>query len=346
MRKLLLVLAAATLAGFGGTPGQRASHNPLHEITTGKPLSCPDPSVVSAEREGYRYFVVCTSDHARNAIPIRGSDDLVHWHDIGFVFPAHHQPWWATASTGRQSDGRYWAPEIFRIGGRWVVYFAALVSPATGLGAGTMVIGVATSTALVGQPWHTRILHYRRQFAAARETPGGAIDPSVLRDPSTGQLYLFWVDQSTEVWVGRLSDDGLRLDPRIHRVLTKTESWECDPRNHFCAVEAPEPFFHDGRVYLLYSGGSTWDESYAVSAAVAPDPMGRFVKLGRPILRTGRGFLGPGHCSQPIIGPDGVTYLLYHALRRPSHRSEDRVVMLDRVNWAGGWPLVNDGRPG
>jgi hypothetical protein len=46
-----------------------------------------------------------------------------------------------------------------------------------------------------------------------------------------------------------------------------------------------------------------------------------------------------------VRGPDGNLYLLYHALRTPSHVSNDRKLMLDRFNWNGDWPLVHDGEP-
>src|SRR5262249_41520018 len=147
----------------------------------------------------YRYYVACTSDYDANSFPIRGSNDLVHWQKLGYVFPAKHQPWWAVKSP----DGRYWAPALYRIQGRWVLYFAAqydatasTLKYSTGgrLPQSSFVIGVATARSLSG-PWHTKILHFRGQFNAVareKESYGGVIDPSMVRDGKTGQLYLFW----------------------------------------------------------------------------------------------------------------------------------------------------------
>jgi beta-xylosidase len=295
---------------------------------------------------------VCTSAYQRNAFPIYLSQDLVHWRPAGFVFPHGHQPWWAVQS-GRGSGGRYWAPEINRIGDRWVIYFSTeydaakidLQVPGHGrLEPATMVIGYATSTSLAG-PWHTGVLHYRGQFNATggeRESLGPAIDPSAVEDPSTGRLYLFWADESRQIWAGELSPDGMTLDPQIQLVLRTSEPFECDPRDHHCTIEAPEPFFANGFCYLLYSGGSTWDSSYDVGVAAAAQPFGPFLKLPFPILEQGHGFYSTGHTSHPIIGPDGNTYILYHARTTPGHSrfSSQRFLMLGRIGWSEGWPTI------
>ena len=351
----ILVLAPAAVA----SASTLSYHNPLRNPETGKPLSCPDPSVIGGPGPTAGYDLVCTSGYARNAFPISVSQDLVHWRPDGFIFPHGHQPWWALKSSGTHLGGRYWAPEINRIGDRWVVYFAAeydaakldLQVPGSGrLLPGRMVIGDAAATSLHG-PWHTGVLHFRGQFngvSAEREQLGPAIDPSVVSDPRTGLLYLFWADQSTQIWSGELSPSGLSLDDQIHLVLSAGEPWECDPRDHHCTIEAPEPFYANGLFYLLYSGASTWDASYDVGVAASSDPLGisqDFVTFPRPILRQGDGFYSTGHTSRPIIGPDGNTYVLYHARTSPGVQrlSSGRYLMLGRFGWADGWPTISEG---
>jgi arabinan endo-1,5-alpha-L-arabinosidase len=353
LRSILAALAILALAPAGIASASTLRYqNPLRDAATGKPLSCPDPSVVHEPAVDPRYLLVCTSAFAANAIPIYASPDLVHWRSDGFVFPRGHQPWWAVNS-GPGSRGQFWAPEMYRIGDRWVVYFAAeyntakldLEIPGVGrVGRRTMVVGDAWANSLQG-PWHTGILHYRGQLngvSSKREDPGPAIDPSVVQDPGTGRLYLFWADRPTHIWAGELSATGLSLDPQIHPVLSATEPFDCDPLDHHCTVEGPEPFYANGMFYLLYSGGSTWDASYDVGVASAPGPFGPFVSLGHPILRQGFGFYGTGHTSHPVVGPDGNTYILYHARTSPglSYVSDKRLLMLGRFGWAGGWPTI------
>jgi beta-xylosidase len=341
------------LAPAAASAGTLSYHDPLRNPKTGMPLSCPDPSVSTAPTTPVSYALVCTSGFHLDAFPIYVSDDLVHWRAAGSVFPHGRQPWWAVHSTGVHTGGRYWAPEINRIEGRWVIYFAAeynaarldLQIPGHGrLTNGQMMIGYATATSLAG-PWHTGVLHYAGQFngvSSEREGLVPAIDPSMVEDPVTGQLYLYWSDQPTQIWAGELSPDGTTLMPQIRRVLRQSEPFECDPRDHHCTVEAPEPFYADGAFYLLYSGASTWDSSYAVGVASASGPFGPFVKLGHPILRQGHGFYSTGHTSEPVLGPDGNAYILYHARLSPGvHRSAaTRYLMLARFGWANDWPTI------
>jgi beta-xylosidase len=359
LRRHLLRLFVVTLAGFVLVPAGAASastlryHNPLRDPTTGKPFSCPDPSVTYAQPPDTGYVLVCTSGYSKNAIPIYTSQDLVHWLPDGYVFPHGHQPWWAVPSAAHGPRGRFWAPELYWIGGRWVVYFAAVYNaakinlPVPGSGRltpGMMVVGVAWSNSLHG-PWHSSVLHYRGQFndiTGEHESSGPAIDPSVVEDPGTGQMYLFWSDQSFQIWAGALSADGTQLSGPIKLVLRASEPFECDPMDHHCTIEAPEPFFASGIFYLLYSGGSTWDASYDVGVAAAYAPLGPYVKLPAPVLRQGGGFYSTGHTSHPIIGPDGNSYILYHARTSPAHSnlSSRRYLMLGRFGWSAGWPTI------
>lgn len=359
---LLLLIAAGALIGAALAPPALARslqiRNPQRDGLTGKPLSCPDPSVIGAHRGRWHYFLFCTSDNGRDAFPIWMSEDLVHWYPDGYVFPHGKQPYWAVQSTGGGRSGLFWAPSIYRIENRWVLYFAAQYKPAShalravGLKRGTMVLGVATSSSLAG-PWHTRVLHYPGQFNAQngpqqQERRGGDIDPGVVRDPRTGQLYLFWAEQRQQIWEGVLSPDGLEVAPDVRAAFGVSEPWECDPLSKKCTVEGPEPLYYDGRIYVLYSAASTWDSTYAVGVVSSPtalDPQQPFVKLSHPILQSGHGFLGPGRTSHPIVGPDGEWLILYHALLKPirGHVSSARTLMLGRLSWVGGWPLVNDG---
>ena len=346
----MLVLVGAVPANAQGQPIRSGKHL----------LSCPDPTVVRAHAGHYRYYLVCTSDFAANAFPIRGSNNLISWRSVGYVFPAHHQPWWTLPSP----VGRYWAPSLYRIKNRWVLYFAAQFNPAVVkprfahagvVPPGTLVIGVASARSLRG-PWRSHMLHFRGQFnglSGSRETYGGDIDPSVVRDEADGHLYLFWAEQPASIWAGRLSADGQTLEPGIRQVLRATPGWECRTPRHKCVIEGPEEYYRNGRLYLFYSGASTWTGTYAVGVAASSDPLlDPFVPLGTmPVLRSGHGWLGPGGTSAPVIGPDGRTYIFYHAEHGPDrgHVSADRYLFVSPLNWGGArgaYPSIGAGYPG
>jgi xylan 1,4-beta-xylosidase len=340
MSRWLILLAV--LVAF---PVSAARAQPVRDGT--KLLSCPDPTIVDAHIGGHRYYMACTSDTAANVFPLRESDDLVHWKQIGSIFTKRTQPWWALHTPGQ---GRYWGPALYRIGNRWVLYFAAqhdprrvsLRYPGGGTVAGaTMVIGVATASSLHG-PWQSHVLHFRGQFnAVAREQEnyGGVIDPSVVRDGTTGQLYLFWAEQHSSIWVSKLSPDGLTMDPNIHQVLWTQPGWECSTPKGTCVVEGPEEYYRDGWFYLFYSGASTWTGSYAIGVATSQDPLlGPFQRLdSQPALRSGNGYVGPGGSSAPVLGPDGRTYIFYHALTGPDpdHDSAVRYLFSSPISWEG-----------
>jgi beta-xylosidase len=251
-----------------------------------------------------------------NAFTIQGSNDLIHWHLQGYVFPARHQPWWAVHSTGHWPGARYWAPNLQYIRGRWVVYFAAQVNlnrvslhPGAGaeVGAGTFAVGVAWSKNLFGG-WQTKILHYRGEDNLWSSDPGlygGAIDPGEVRDPRSGQRWLFWAEQPASVWSAKLSPDGLTLDRTVHMVLwVWNPGWDCNPADGHCTVEGPAAFYYDNRFYLFFSGASTRDASYAMGAAVSRDATSGFQRLPGPILRRGRVWIGPGGGQVPVPASD------------------------------------------
>ena len=56
------------------------------------------------------------------------------------------------------------------------------------------------------------------------------------------------------------------------------------------------------------------------------------------VLKGNGAFAGPGHNAEIVTDRDGTDWLLYHAywVNSPSSRT----LMLDRVNWTDGWPLV------
>jgi arabinan endo-1,5-alpha-L-arabinosidase len=330
----------------------------LLDAQTHRPLSCPDPTVVRAPRPRFDYFLFCTTDTAANAIAIYASRDLVRWSPLGSVFPRGHQPAWAFATGVPHARGHFWAPSINFIDGHWVLYFSAAYNPAShaiptpGPRAGTMVLGVATSRAL-GGPWHAQLLHYPGQLNAQnprgeQEHGGGDIDPAAARDPLTGQQLLTWTEQRDEIWIAGLSANGLAIGPTQQLAFSESEPWECDPANRVCTVEGPQPLFHDGRLFVLYSGASTWDASYAVGAASAAAPFAPFTEDPSPILHSGGGFLGPGGVSDPTIAPDGQTVVLYHALTHvdPTHDSALRLLLLGTLGWSpDGEPTIDDGTP-
>ena len=137
-----------------------------------------DPGVARVGPDDYRLLV--TSNDASDAFPILASSDLKTWRLNGFVFPQGAAPSWALTGPG-VSD--FWAPELHRIGERWIVCFTARRPDRS------LAIGLARSDAPDGPyvPDEAPIL------------TGGVIDAHILVD-ATGAPWLIWKRDDNGVW--------------------------------------------------------------------------------------------------------------------------------------------------
>ncbi|MBL6079629.1 family 43 glycosylhydrolase [Belnapia sp. T18] len=130
------------------------------------------------------YYLLATSNDAPQVFPILYSQDLTDWQPLGFVFPQGHAPRWA-AEIGQ--GGEYWAPEMHRVGSEFLVCFAARETD------NSFSIGLAKSS------------HPGGPFIAV-EAPilrGNVIDPHILLGHE-GSAYLFWKEDTNDVWPSRL----------------------------------------------------------------------------------------------------------------------------------------------
>lgn len=303
---LLLAIAAAARADETRLPNPVVAQD------------APDPGVM---RVGDTYYMVATSGNSPAGFPIRTSKDLSHWTDAGAVFPEGSHPAWAVSD--------YWAPEIHKVGSRYVCYYTARDA------SGRLCIGAATAASPLGP-----FKDLGRPFI--RDPRVGMIDATFFED-TDGALYLSWksdgndVGERCNIYVQRLSPDGLALEGARTAVLTNDRRWE----GH--VVEGPALVKKDGYYYLFYSGNSYADGSYATGVARSTSPTGPFEKAPEPILHTGGAFAGPGHNSI-VTDPEGNTYIVFHA-----YAADDvggpRQTLADRVRWVNGWPAVNDGTP-
>lgn len=278
------------------------------------PTDCPDPGVL---RVGDEYFMVCTSGHY--GYPIRSSTDLVSWENRGTVFTDASHPAWAT--------GNFWAPEIHAVNSEFVVYFSA-----TNGATGTFAIGAARASSVLGP--YQDIGH-----PLVSEPAPGAIDAHYFL-ASTGKHYVLWkvdgnaVGASTPIKIQELAGDGLSLVGSPATILSNTLSWEG------ALVEGPWMIETGGYYYLFYSANGYNTASYGVGVARASSPLGPFEKQASPILKSRGDWGGPGHGSV-LLGPHGDWVHVFHSWRADAiGQSPGRLVLVDRIQWANGWPLM------
>ncbi|MEZ4232448.1 MAG: glycoside hydrolase family 43 protein [Polyangiaceae bacterium] len=276
-------------------------------------VDCPDPGVM---RDGDTYYMACTPGPK---YPMRSSKDLVHWQREGNVFTDATKPSWGT--------GSFWAPELHKVGSSYVVYFSAKSSTS-----GTFAIGAASAASPTGP--YTDI-----GKPLITEPSPGAIDAHYFR-ASTGKHYVLWkvdgnaVGQSTPIKIQELAADGLSVVGSAKTLISNTESWEG------ALVEGPWMIEHGGEFFLFYSANGYASSKYAIGVAKASSPTGPFTKRGSPILVSKGAWAGPGHGSV-VKGPSGDWVHVYHAwVAGKIQQSPGRVVLVDRIQWQGGWPLM------
>lgn len=306
---------SAAAASAWAASGPAVYRNPV------VPYSLPDPSVIRAD-DGYFYLYATEDIHN---LPIHRSKDLVHWEQIATAFTDRGRP-------DFEPGAGIWAPDINRIGDRYVLYYSLSVWG----GEWTCGIGCATSDRPEG-PFKDEGMMMRSNQIGVRNS----IDPFYIEEG--GKKYLFW-GSFRGIYGIRLTDDGLRV-----------AEGEKPCRVAGTAYEGTYIHKRDGYYYLFASTGTCCEglkSTYATVVGRSKSLFGPYVdKAGRPMLDNrheiliagNAAFVGTGHNSEIVADEAGRDWLFYHAV--DTGRPEGRVLMLDRVDWTDGWPSVAGGTP-
>jgi len=294
---------------------------PARIVTPGR--NVPNPFVLIDEGHYYLYASQAGWDDA--SIPLRVSDEIGHWPgppiDVLPVLPA-----WA-------AHGRTWAPDVRRIGDRYVLYLTALMQ---GVSPDTQCIGVATADRPEGpfDPFPDPLVCQRDRH--------GSIDPRTFLDRD-GQLWLHWksddnadVDGSgtASIYAQRLDPTGTRLVGDPVRILEVTESWEGR------IVEAPDMQILEGQYWLFYSGNWFNQPDYALGIARCEGPAGPCSKpLSEPWLATNAQGAGPGEGSV-FVDEQGAVWIAYAPIAQQFRTLTPRPVALARIGMNGFGPYL------
>lgn len=313
--------SASTPAASAASASMPASSEPATYRNPVVPYSLPDPSVIRAD-DGY-FYLYATED-IRN-LPIHRSKDLVHWEQIATAFTDRSRP-------DFEPGAGIWAPDINRIGDRYVLYYSLSVWG----GEWTCGIGCATSDRPEG-PFKDEGMMMRSNQIGVQNS----IDPFYIEEG--GKKYLFW-GSFRGIYGIRLTDDGLRV-----------AEGEKPRRIAGTAYEGTYIHKRDGYYYLFASTGTCCEglkSTYTAVVGRSKSLFGPYVdKAGRPMLDNhheiliskNAAFVGTGHNSEIVTDEAGRDWLFYHAV--DTERPQGRVLMLDRVDWADGWPSVVGGTP-
>ena len=295
----------------------------------------PDPHVVLNNGEFTAY---ATNDGIN--VPMLVSRDLVNWAQV-------------TDSAGRRIDampvlapwvegGRTWAPEVIKVGAKWLLYYTAHSRRRN-----VQCLGVASADSPRGP--------FRDQSTdplVCQYDQGGTIDANPFRD-SDGKLYLYYksdgnaVGKTTYIWGQQLSDDGLKVVGDAVPLIKDDAKWE------WRLVEAPSMVRSPAGHQLFYSAAFFgWDPNerlsrYGTGYAICSGPLGPCKDAPEnPILhsfndREAGCLSGPGHPGIFQVGTR--TFMAFHAWAATSgcrKAQDERYLYVAPLFWKDGKPTL------
>jgi beta-xylosidase len=334
-RAMLTKLAAALgLLCIGAAQPVEPSFVPVHRD------NFPDPFVVQHNGE----FIAYATNAGVN-LPMLTSRDLVTWTPV--VDPA--KPGNDKRRDGLPELGAWakegftWAPEVFRIGDKWMLYYTA-----SSRAHDMQCLGVATADDPKG-PFRDAL---NRELICQTKL-GGTIDANVFRD-ADGKLYIYYkndgnrVRARTYIWGQQLAPDGLSVIGDPVQLIDDKARWKDR------VVEAPTMVRIPSGYQMHYSAGFFgWNPEegglspYAMGYANCAGPLGPCKDAPEnPILHSFKDreagcISGPGHQSLFKVGDR--TFLAFHAWAATSacHKLEDeRYLYIAPISWKGTTPQI------
>ena len=278
-----------------------------------------DPSVYEENGKYYLFSAAGVTEEAEEGtlmsiIPIMESTDLTTWQRAVSVFDEDTRPTFI--------DAMPTSPEIAYVGDRYVLYYSLSKEYANS------GIGVATAD-LISGPYTDR-----GRLIKASSTVNGVSSPSFIQDDDANYLVF---GNFNGIFLVKLSSDGLSTAGNPVQIASTV-------------FDAPCIFKHDDKYYLFATVGTTDGGASCTCTQV----VGRADRIEGPyydkgldtmlsgayelLIGSSSKFVGAGHGTVFNVA-DGTTWMLYNAYDM-SNINKGRTLMLDRIEWVGGWPSV------
>ena len=292
--------------------------------------SLPDPTVIRAN-DGYYYLYA--TENIRN-LPIYRSKNLVDWQFVTTAFTRESRPQW-------NPKGNLWAPDINKVGNKYVLYYSHVPDDLDGSGVENWGIGVATADKPEG-PFYDK----GKVIIGGEVGQNCCIDPAYFED-TDGKKYLLW-GSFFGIYIGELNDDGLSLKDKYSPTrLAGTDgfamegSWMYKKGDYYYLFCSNGPSDYEYQQYQLTVGRST-----SITGPFVTKNGGKMLENSLEIIMKGDdSFYCPGHNGEIITDDKGVDWIIYHAFLA-GQQSSGRQLMLDKVTWdSDGWPVIGNGTP-
>lgn len=291
-----------------------------------------DPTVIKV---GDEFFAYGTEDNwgdegGYHLVPVIKSKDLVNWEVVGNSM--NKKPMW-------KDKGGIWAPDVTQVGEKFYMYysFSTWGDPNPG-------IGLAISEKPEGP-----FVDQGPIFTSLEIGVDNSIDPFYHEEK--GKKYLMW-GSFNGLYLTELTSDGKKAQGEKLRVAG----------DH---LEAAYVFQKDGYYYLFGSAGTCCEgakSTYRVLVGRSTSLEGPYLDdkgknmlerdSGTLVVRSNSGavgYAGPGHNAEIVTDDEGNDWFLYHGMNKQNAKLDNgvnrRVLLLDKLNWINGWPVVNGHEP-
>lgn len=325
---MFLLAVASSAPGFtlAEEHSKAGPGGPL-ELTASRGMTARDPSTIV--REGDTFWVFYTGRGVRSL----HSKDLVTWEKGPAVF--EKAPEWIAREVPK-NDGVYWAPDLMKVGGRYLLYYSV-----SSFGAMHSAIGLATNPTL--DPANPAF-RWTDHGVIVKSNDGGdfnAIDPAVFQDDD-GKLWMSFGSQ----WSGLKL---IELDPATGRLLKPDEPMH--PIAAGKSIEAAYIFKRKGFYYLFLNRGDCCagnKSTYHIKVGRSESIKGPYQAKDGSLMIDGGGslvldvkigpFTGPGHAG--IIEKDGKGWFSCHF--EADDRMDGKATLgVMPIQWSeDGWPAV------
>ena len=276
--------------------------------------NAPDPAVILGD-DGY-YYVYATGG------TLLKSRNLVNWEKIDDN--------WKLVGAPNKAGGKRWAPDVAKIGSKYILTYTIPTGTPRGGGTGSPTIGYAISDTAGGE----------FKYTGEIDLPNGFnIDSHIFVDDDQ-KIWLFYGGGTINVI--QLTFDGVSLK----KTGSKTQLLTKGGVGSNATIEGSWVEKRNGWYYLTYSQGhfskSDGPPEYRVLVARSKSITGPYTpnKEMKPILEGKDPVHYPGHHS---ITKDskGNEWIVYHGYYSGG---DNRVLMIDPISYdSEGWPVVNSG---
>jgi arabinan endo-1,5-alpha-L-arabinosidase len=255
---------------------------PLEESAS-RGIVTRDPSDIVKCKDEYWVF------YTGRGVPSYHSKDLVKWSRGPAVFYA--PPEWIAKIVPDNRQMSYWAPDIMKLGDRYLLYYAI-----SSMGKMTSAIGLATNPTLdPDDPAY----HWADQGVVVRTQEGdgyNAIDPSVFHD-GDGRLWLTFGSYWSGIKLIQLNPQtGKRIAPdsKVYSLAYNV------------SIEASYLCKHDNYYYLFVNWGSCCqgtNSTYNIRIGRSKAVTGSYLDKAGVDMLQGGGSLFLATTNGPLFGP-------------------------------------------